>query len=568
MKADLILVSHNSTTDLERFLPSIKEHTEDYNLIIIENGDALATGKFYGDFGAKVFFSKNNGYGAACNVGAKEGSADIIVFLNSDLLASENWLVDLLKPFEDPAVAVTGARLFNERGQEYPTPKADMAIGCCFAVRRKVFEELGGFDENFFLFFEEKDFCFRAKKAGYKIIRSEAKLIHYHPHFFPMPPELQKHYDKSQTYFKNKHAGSLKKFSLALVMIVKNEEKGLERAILSCCDFVSEIVIAVDNSSTDKTLEIAKKYATTLKHFDWQDDFAATRNFAHEGVKSDWILFLDGHEFVKECPDLENHLKTDCDGLLCTVEMESGMQFRNPRIYRNGARFEGAVHEIQNCKKMGLYLEFLVKHDRAGGQEIAASLSRTSQREEQICRIMGDRLKKSKKDVRASFHLAIHYQGVGQFKKALRMQKLFLKYSADKGQRWYILFNRALCYLSMEKLFLAFWAASRADDETPDRWEISKLRGIILLTNKKYFPALESLIGSFKINTGDVSYKPWSRDDSGTWNLIGECFFNLGQYYQAYIAFDRAAKTILDESFGELFRKRADFMLTLAKKSF
>jgi len=55
---------------------------------------------------------------------------------------------------------------------------------------------------------------------------------------------------------------------LSLVMIVKDEEKGIESAVLSCIDYVDNIVIAVDKSSTDKTLELAKLYADTLKTFD------------------------------------------------------------------------------------------------------------------------------------------------------------------------------------------------------------------------------------------------------------------------------------------------------------
>ena len=201
MKADLVLVCHNSLSDLERFLPSIKANTTDYNLIIVDNGDKKLPIDFLEKLTAKYISTSNNGYGTACNVGAKAGTSEFIVFLNCDLLATKDWLNNLLKPFSDPAVAVTGARLFNEQGLEYRTPERGHVIGCCYAIRRKVFEQLGGFDENFFLFFEETDLSLRATKAGFYVVRSDAKLIHFHPHFLPMPPYLQTHYDFSQNYF-------------------------------------------------------------------------------------------------------------------------------------------------------------------------------------------------------------------------------------------------------------------------------------------------------------------------------------------------------------------------------
>ncbi len=348
-------------------------------------------------------------------------------------------------------------------------------------------------------------------------------------------------------------------------MIVKNEEKGLARAIESCRDFVDEIVISIDTATTDKTEEIARQYADVVKFYHWQDDFSAARNFAHEGVKSDWILFLDGHEYVEKSPKLAEHLTLDCDGLLCTIEMENGMQFRNPRIYKNGVQFVGAYHEMQALTNRLPYIEFLVKHDRTGGQNLSAALERNAQRDNLLPRIMGEQIKKDPKNRHALFHLALYWQGRGQFKKAIKLQNQTLKISPYKGERWYIFFNRAICQLALNRCFRAFWSISRADDETPDRWESSKLKGLIFYQRRKFAKAIEAFIESFKINTGDQTYKPWPRDEGGTWNLIGECFYALGQYYQASVAFDEASKRIKNEKFKELFSNRSKLMFEMAK---
>lgn len=352
---------------------------------------------------------------------------------------------------------------------------------------------------------------------------------------------------------------------LGLVMIAKNEEKGLEKTILSCIDFVGEIVIAVDESSTDNTKKIAQRYADIVKDYKFADDFAVARNFAHEGMVSRWLLFLDGHEFVSKCEDLERMLTAPAEALVCTIKLENGSTFRNPRIYRNGLQFVGSVHEVQNCNTTVLFPNFVVTHDRLSGQTAEGTKIRDNQRDDQVPRLMKAQLAKDPKNLRASFHLALHYHSKQQFKKSIKYQKKYLKHSKLKSERWYILFNKSLCYLSMNKFFRAFWAACAADDETPGRWEIDKLKGLIYFGRKKYAKALGHLIASFRPNTIDTPYQPWEHDDSGTWNLAGECFFNLRQYFEAQQAFKRAAELCKEEAVVGVLKDRAELMSEIAR---
>jgi len=348
--------------------------------------------------------------------------------------------------------------------------------------------------------------------------------------------------------------------TIALVMVVKNEEKGLEKAILSCKDFVNEIIIAVDNESTDRTLEIAKKYATTLKTFDWRDDFAWARNFAHEGVKTDWLFFLDGHEYVENCENLIDYLDKPVDGLLVRIRMETGAEFYNPRIYKNGFQFYGQVHEKINCETVALYPNFIIQHDRLGGQDLKSAEIREKQRDDQIPRIMGAEVKKNPANIRASFHLVLYYLSKLDLKKALKYQKLYLKYSKLSGERYYILFSRALTLLTKKKLFRAFWFVNKADLEEPMRWETEKLKGIILFEGKKYEKALEHFVNSFNSNVKNHIYVPWKRDDAGTWNLIGECFYRRGVYSKASTAFLTASNQAKEIKEKDFFRERSLLM--------
>ncbi len=148
---------------------------------------------------------------------------------------------------------------------------------------------------------------------------------------------------------------------LSLAMIVKNEEEFLEGCLQSVQGIADEIII-VDTGSSDKTIEIAKKFTNNIFHFEWIDDFAAARNEAIKHCTGDWIFYLDADErlnvsnqnafinFIKEIPQniggvnciIESrHYKLDDD-----TEVHRGGY---PRLFRNlgfpKIEFRGRVHE-------------------------------------------------------------------------------------------------------------------------------------------------------------------------------------------------------------------------------
>ncbi len=114
-----------------------------------------------------------------------------------------------------------------------------------------------------------------------------------------------------------------KEILLSIGMIVKNEEKVLERCLKSLQPLMkavpSELIIA-DTGSTDSTVEIAKKYTDNVFHFEWINDFAAARNSTLEKAKGKWYFFLDADEYLDEdiheivdffkVPELYSHYKT------------------------------------------------------------------------------------------------------------------------------------------------------------------------------------------------------------------------------------------------------------------
>ncbi len=89
----------------------------------------------------------------------------------------------------------------------------------------------------------------------------------------------------------------MKRPTVSLAMIVKNEAENLPRIFDSIKDAFDEVVIT-DTGSTDNTVEIAEKYGARVSHFKWVDDFAAARNFNFEQVKTDYVCWMDGDDVM------------------------------------------------------------------------------------------------------------------------------------------------------------------------------------------------------------------------------------------------------------------------------
>lgn len=85
--------------------------------------------------------------------------------------------------------------------------------------------------------------------------------------------------------------------TLALVMIVKNEERCLGKCLERVKDLVDDIYIT-DTGSTDRTVEIAEEFGAHVSRFEWCGDFSAARNFSLQQSGCDWNLVLDADEYM------------------------------------------------------------------------------------------------------------------------------------------------------------------------------------------------------------------------------------------------------------------------------
>lgn len=162
---------------------------------------------------------------------------------------------------------------------------------------------------------------------------------------------------------------SVPKVTVSAAIIVKNEERSIERCIRSIVDVVDEIIV-VDSGSTDQTLSILQKYPQVKVYpFQWNDSFAELRNEALRHVQSDWVLWLDADEWLHEedrglihtaaglfsemnmlipalQPCLVNYVK---DGQL--------LDYSVPRLFPTGRgiHYNGRIHEQLATPEEGIF---------------------------------------------------------------------------------------------------------------------------------------------------------------------------------------------------------------------
>jgi len=210
----IILLNWNGKKDTLECLASLEKLDYPfYEIIVVDNGstdDSVAAIRHAYPHITLIETGKNLGFAGGNNVGIryalKKGSA-FIFLLNNDTVVDPQLLRALVKKaLENPSLGVIGPHLYlythknqfdhlggvwnrrkaafdfvalREIDTEQSFPPLDYVCGCAFFVRREVFEKIGLLEERFFLVWEEADFCFRAKKAGFHLgIASEGKVWH------------------------------------------------------------------------------------------------------------------------------------------------------------------------------------------------------------------------------------------------------------------------------------------------------------------------------------------------------------------------------------------------------
>jgi len=218
MKIAVVILNWNGTKLLEQFLPSILKYSPEAFIYVADNAstdDSVAFVKANFPTVKIIENESNFGFAKGYNEALKHVDADILALVNSDIEVTENWLKPIIETFEnEPQTAIIQPKILDYkrkdyfeyagaaggftdkfgymfcRGRIFETLEKDngqyddnceifWASGACFFIRSSVYNELKGFDDDFFAHQEEIDLCWRAFNKGHKI-KYNSRSVVYH----------------------------------------------------------------------------------------------------------------------------------------------------------------------------------------------------------------------------------------------------------------------------------------------------------------------------------------------------------------------------------------------------
>lgn len=219
-KISLIVLTYNSSKHLEKLFNSLLKNLEKYlesgfvEIILVDNSSEDDTSEKIKKLGGSkvklIQNNKNTGFAAGINLGAKNSSGEFLIFINPDAEYKENDIGSAINMFEnDSKIGIIGGAILTKEGKyeksagkfiktfevfllllgldetlgvrfsPRKTREVDFVSGGFMIVRKKLFEELSGFDEDFFMYIEDMELCYRVKKNGYKVMfNPEIQIVH------------------------------------------------------------------------------------------------------------------------------------------------------------------------------------------------------------------------------------------------------------------------------------------------------------------------------------------------------------------------------------------------------
>jgi len=213
MQLSIVTLNHNKSQLTLNCLESLysqydKEFDKnDFEIIVVDNAsDKSELNNLSGKIKNKQFnnlkFIKNDvnaGFSKGCNIGAKSARGKYLLFLNNDTIVKDNGIISMLEYMKkNPVVSILGGQLRSPNGIRQSSAdhfytlfrtflllagmqkfgvldkspenisEVDWVKGALLMIKKDVFENLGGFDEKIFMYTEDMELCYRAKKAGFR----------------------------------------------------------------------------------------------------------------------------------------------------------------------------------------------------------------------------------------------------------------------------------------------------------------------------------------------------------------------------------------------------------------
>jgi GT2 family glycosyltransferase len=264
----VVYVNHNTTDLLVESIRTVRAHAEiPLEIIVVDNGSTSPRRALEGLGSVTLIEQANRGFGAANNRGVREARGEVVLLLNPDALLTQDTHVGAVVDYfrRDCGVGAILPCLTDETGRVQPTQVAydpsltrllldkpvklllalrrdsplmlrlaarvnldfakldaarpvDVAVAAALFVRRETYEAVNGFDERFFMFYEDSDLCRRIRESGKSVeFHPEWQVIHLWGRSIASTRERKRLYFQGQdTYFRI-HGGVARRIAVRVL---------------------------------------------------------------------------------------------------------------------------------------------------------------------------------------------------------------------------------------------------------------------------------------------------------------------------------------------------------------
>ena len=270
-KLFVIILNYNGKDTIKNCLDSVFcSNYPDFETVVVDNNSKDGSFEIAKNSFPKFHFIKNknnDGFAAGNNVGirfALEKMADYVFLLNNDAVLEKDTLSKLIRFAENSEAGIFSPVILNRKKEiwfsggtikwskmravhsgkrpEKKVPyKTEYVTGCACLIKKEVFKKTGLFSEDYFLYYEDTDFCIRARKEGFKcMVVPNSKIIHF---------------EKSESDLSNKIYWLVLS---GLIFFRKNTPKSI-KAVTGSYLYLRKMKNMIDTMNNKKYSEIVKK---------------------------------------------------------------------------------------------------------------------------------------------------------------------------------------------------------------------------------------------------------------------------------------------------------------------
>lgn len=245
----IIVVTFNSEKYIAECLEAIyKTRYQKFEVIVVDNKSSDNTTEIVERKFPKTRIMKsgaNLGYGGGNNLGAKEAKGKYLAIINPDIQVSKDWLSPLVTAIKSDKTAVCQPKIMLAKnkyhfnltsktthflGFEWPADyqKRDYQMkeqeitsfsGSALLIKKEIYEESGGFDDSFFMYFEDGDLSWRSRLLGYKILFVPRSVV-YHDYKYNPDENIQTSSSKFYHLERNRLLMMLKNYSFKTLILI------------------------------------------------------------------------------------------------------------------------------------------------------------------------------------------------------------------------------------------------------------------------------------------------------------------------------------------------------------